>query len=231
MIEPLVLLPEMMCDARMWRAQAEALSAERAVTIAPTHLGASVGEVAAQVLDAAPRKFAMAGLGLGGVVAQEVLRRAPERISRLALIATDALAETPQGAAAREDGIIKARSGRLADAVAELPVCAALAPGVTRPEVQRLVHQMAARLGAEVFVRQSRLMQRRPDQQRALSQLKVPVLVLGGAADTAYPVKRQAFLAELVASARVEVIEAAGHMAPLEAPDAVTGAMRAWLAA
>jgi pimeloyl-ACP methyl ester carboxylesterase len=229
-IEPLILLPEMMCDARMWRAQTEALSLDRAVTVAPTHLGATVGEVAAQVLDHAPRRFALAGLGLGGVVALEVLRRAPERVTRLALIATDALPDTPQGAAAREEGLVTARGGRMSDAVAALPICAALAPGMTRPEVQRVVQDMAARLGVDVLLRQTRLMQRRPDQQRALRLVRVPVLILGGAADTAYPARRQQFLAELVPAAQLEILDEAGHMPTLEAPEVVTEALRRWLA-
>lgn len=230
MIEPLVLLPAMMCDGRLWRAQAEALGRERAVTVAPTHLGATVGEVAAQVLDATPRRFALAGLGLGAVVALEVLRRAPERVARIALLAADALAETPQAAAAREEGIVAAKAGRLADVVRAMPGSAALAPGPARPEVQAMVQRMAADLGAEAFVRQSRLMQRRPDQQRALRQLRAPALILAGAHDTAFPPRRHEFLAELVAPAQLEVIADAGHMAPLETPAAVTEAFRRWLA-
>lgn len=229
MIEPLVLLPAMMCDARLWRAQAEALAAERAVMVVPTHLGASVGEVAQQVLDAAPRRFALAGLGLGGVVAMEVLRRDPGRIARIALMAADALAETPQTAAAREEGIIAAKSGRLDDVIRAMPAHAGLAPGHGRPEVQAVVREMAGRLGADVFVRQSRLMQRRPDQQRTLRQLKVPALLLGGAHDTAFPARRLEFLAELLPTARLELMSDAGHLPPLEAPEAVTGVLQAWL--
>lgn len=231
MIEALILLPAMMCDARLWRAQVEAFARERPVMVAPTHLGATVGEVAAQVLDAAPRRFALAGLGLGGVVAMEVLRRAPERVARIALMAAEALAETPQSAAAREAGIVAAKSGRLSDAVRDMPASAALAPGPGRAGIQALVRDMAAGLGAEAFVRQSRLMQRRPDQQRALRQMKAPALILAGAQDTAFPLKRHEFLAELIASAELQVIEAAGHLPPLEAPEAVTGALRRWLQA
>ena len=227
---PLVLLPAMMCDGRLWRAQAGALWHERAVMIAPTHLGASVGEVAAQVLDAAPRRFALAGLRLGAVVAMEVLRRAPERIAGLALLAADALSEPPQVAAGREEGIVAAKAGRLLDVVRAMPGCAALGSGPLRNEARALVERMAQDLGPEVFVRQSRLMQRRPEQQRALSQLKVPALILAGAQDTALPVKRHEFLAELIGTAELRVIEGAGHVAPLEAPDEVTGAFRDWLA-
>lgn len=231
MIEPLVLLPGMLADARMWRPQAEALALDRAVTVAPTHLGASVGEVAAQVLDAGPRRFALAGHGLGGVVALEVLRRAPERITRLALMAAEALAETPQAAAAREEGIVAAKAGRLGDVLRRLPSFASLAAGARRATVQSLAEDMAADLGPDVFVRQSRLMQRRPDQQRALRQLRVPVLVLAGGQDDAFPVKRHEFLAELIPSAALTVIAEAGHMAPLEAPGPVIEAMRRWMLA
>ena len=227
---PLVLLPAMMCDGRLWRAQAEALGHGRAVMVAPTHLGASVGEVAAQVLDAAPRRFALAGLGLGAVVALEVLRRAPERIGRLALMSADALSEPPQVAAAREEGIVAAKAGRLLDVVRTMPGCAALGNGPLRNEARALVERMALDLGPEVFVRQSRLMQRRPDQQRALSQLKVPALILAGSQDTALPVRRHEFLAELIGTAELRVIEGAGHMAPLETPGEVTGALGRLLA-
>ncbi len=229
MTEPLVLLPAMMCDARMWITQVAALSRDRAVIVAPTHLGASVGEVAAQVLEASPRRFALAGLGLGGVVAMEVLRRAPERVTRIALMATEALAETPQSAAMREEGIVAVKGGRLADVVRTMPATAALAPGPYRPDVQALVQQMAADLGPDVYVRQSRLMQRRPDQQRALRQLRAPALILAGAHDTAFPVRRHEVIAELIVSADLEVIENAGHLAPLEAPEAVTRALGRWL--
>jgi pimeloyl-ACP methyl ester carboxylesterase len=231
MIEPLVFLPAMMCDARMWRLQAEAFAHERAVMIAPTHLGASVGEVAAQVLDAAPRRFALAGLGLGGVVAMEVLRRAPERLTRIALIATVAVAETPQNAAAREAGIVAAKAGRLAEAVRALPAWTSLAPGPMRGRTLDLLNEMAEDLGPDVFVRQSRLLQRRPDQQRALRLSKAPAMIVAGEHDAAYPVKQHKFIADLMPSAWLEVIPGAGHMLPLEAPKALALAIERWLRA
>lgn len=229
MRDPLLLLPGMLCDARFWRAQVESLTAGGLVAVAPTHLGATVGEVAAQVLAAAPRRFALAGHGLGAVVALEILRRAPERVARIALMAAEALAETPLSAAAREEGIVAAKAGRLADVVRALPSWAALAPGPRRAAVQATVLRMAEDLGAEVFVRQSRLMQRRPDQQRALRHLKVPALILAGAQDSATPPRRQEFLAELIATAELVVVDGAGHLPPLEAPEAVNAALARWL--
>lgn len=230
-MEALVLLPEMMCDIRMWQLQIDQFSKERSVILAPTHLGASVGEVAAQVLDTTPRRFAIAGLGLGGVVAMEVLRRAPERVTRIALMATDALAETPQAAAAREESVIAAKAGRLSEAVAKLPTYEALAPGLARPEIQKLVQDMAQHHGAEAFVRQTRLMQRRPDQQRALRQFQGPILIVGGKEDSIYPEKRLSFLAELAPSARLEILENAGHLPPLEASDRTNELLQNWLTA
>ena len=113
MAEPLVLLPGMMCDARLFGPQIAELSAEMAVTVAPVTRGERIEEIASGLLDLLPKRFALAGLSMGGIVAMELLRRAPDRITRIALMGTNPLAETPVIAAAREPQIVKVRSGRL----------------------------------------------------------------------------------------------------------------------
>ena len=113
MNEPLVLIPGLMADARAFAAQLTVLSRERAVMVAPAMLGERVEEMASHLLDQLPRRFALAGHGLGGILAMELLRRAPDRVMRIALLDTQPLAETPQDAAAREMLIVKARAGRL----------------------------------------------------------------------------------------------------------------------
>ncbi|NIY96619.1 alpha/beta fold hydrolase [Salipiger sp. HF18] len=231
MAEPLVLLPDLMCDARLFGPQIADLSREIAVTVAPVSSGERVEEVASALLDVLPRRFALAGLGLGGMVAMELQRRAPDRVARLMLISTTPLAETPQQAAELDPLIIKARTGRLREAVRALRPVDSLAPGPFRMEIQAMVDEMAEGLGVEVFTRQIRVLQRRRDQQSALRKLRVPVTVLCGAHDITLPVKRHAFLAELIPGARLEVIEDAGHLPPLEAPDAVSDAIRGWLQA
>lgn len=230
MAEAVVLLPGMMCDARLYAPQLAALSRDHAVTVAPITRGERVEEIASGLLDVLPGRFALAGLSMGGIVAMELLRRAPDRITRLALMDTNALPETPQSAAQYEPLIIAARAGRVDEAVAQMVHPEVLAPGPGRMRVLDVVRQMASDMGAEVFVRQARALQRRRDYQAELRRCKVPTLVLCGAHDALTPVKRHRFMAELIGHAQLCVLEDAGHLPTLEAPDAVTGALRDWLA-
>lgn len=229
MRDPLVLLPAMMCDARVFLPQLISLSAERAVMVAPVTKGERIEEIASDLLGQLPAKFALAGLGLGGVVGLELLRRAPERITRLALMATSPLPESPAFAVTREPRIVAARSGRLADCIREELPATALGPGPLRSMVLAQVMAMGLSLGPEVFVRQSRAMQRRKDQQAILRRLRQPVLILCGQYDTLIPVKRHEVMAELIPFSRLEVIAGAGALPTLEQPEAVTTALRDWL--
>ncbi|NOD77420.1 MULTISPECIES: alpha/beta fold hydrolase [unclassified Ruegeria] len=229
MIEPLVFLPGLMCDARLFRPQIELLSRARSVTVAPVSGGERIEEIASGLLDQLPLRFALAGHSMGGVVALELVRRAPERISRLCLMATDAQADTPQMAASREDLIIGAQGGRLEEMMRKLVGSDALAPGPRRIPILNDLLAMAEGLGAEVFVRQMRALQRRPDQQAALRKIKVPTLVLCGAHDTLAPVRRHSFMADLIPEAEMLVLQNAGHLLTLEAPDHVNEALQTWL--
>ena len=231
MSEALVLLPGEMCDARLFAPVLPVLSAERAVTIAPIWLGERVEEIASALLPQLPQRFALAGAGLGGVVAMELLRRAPERVMRIALMSASPLAETPQVAAERDVWIARARAGRLDEAVAAMFPPDVFAPGPGRMQAQARLSEMARDLGAEVFVRASRAMQRRRDQQATLRRCRVPALVLCGAEDPVLPVKRHSFLAELIPGAQLSVIEGAGHLPLLEAPLAVADALGGWMRA
>ncbi len=229
MAEPLVLLPGMMCDARLFAAQTTAFSASRAVHIAPVTEGETITEIAEVALAGAPERFALAGLSMGGIVAMEMVRLAPERISRLALMDTNPLPETPEAAALREPQIAGARAGRLEDVMRDEMKPRYLAPGHGRIEVMRVVMEMARALGADVFVRQSRALQRRPDAQGVLRGVTVPTLILCGRHDALCPVRRHEFMQGLVPGSVLEVIEDAGHLPTLEQPEATTAALDRWL--
>ncbi|HBS50698.1 MAG TPA: alpha/beta hydrolase [Rhodobacteraceae bacterium] len=230
MTEPLVLLPGMMCDASLFQPQITALSRERAVTVAPITGGERIEEIASGLLDQLPQRFALAGLSMGGIVAMELLRRAPDRITRLCLMDTTPLDEPPKFAAQREPLIVRARAGRLDEALREALPGEVLAPGPRRLEILDLVQEMGLALGPQVFERQSRALQRRRDQQSTLRKCKVPTMVLCGEEDRLTPLKRHSFMAELIPNAELRVIEAAGHLPTLEQPEAVTQALREWLA-
>lgn len=230
MAEPLVLLPGMMCDARLFGPQIAELSADTCVMVAPITQGERIEEIASNLLDQLPARFALAGLSMGGIVAMELLRRAPDRVTRLALMDTNPLAETPQAAAMREPQIVGVRAGRLAEVMRDEMKPNYLAPSLHRGEVLDLVMDMALALGPEVFVRQSRALQRRRDQQGTLRKIKVPTLVMCGAHDALCPVKRHEFMAELIPYAELRVLPDAGHLPTLESPDETTAALRAWMA-
>lgn len=229
MAEALVLLPGMMCDARLFGPQIAELSADTAVMTAPVTQGERIEEIASKLLDLLPKRFALAGLSMGGIVAMEVMRRAPDRVTRIALMDTNPLPETPVIAANREPQIVKARSGRMLEVMREEMKPNYLAPGPQRADVLDLVMDMAERLGPEVFIRQSRALQRRKDQQATLAKCKVPALVLCGAHDALCPIKRHEFMAELIPNAELVVLENAGHMPTLEQPDQTTDALRRWM--
>lgn len=226
--DPLIFLPGFMCDARLYWHQIIAFSADRAVIAAPL-AGATVEEMAERVLAVAPPRFSLVGHWLGGLVAMEMTRRVPERVSGLGLIDVSPLAETPAQAAGREPRIVRARTGRLDEVMLEEIPAAALAPGAGRAEVQAMLLEMAGTLGPELFTSQSRALMRRPDQQRALRNLRVRTLLICGEYDTICPPRRHEFLAELMPQARFRLIPGAGHLAPLEQPLLVSEALRDWL--
>jgi pimeloyl-ACP methyl ester carboxylesterase len=229
MREPLVFLPGVMCDARVFAPQLAALSRETLVSVAPVTQGERIEEIASGLLDLLPRRFAVAGLAMGGIVAMELLRRAPERITRIALMDTNSLAETPQSAAAYEPLIIKLRSGRLDEAVDGMMPPDSLAPGPGRAALLAELRNMAEDTGQAPIIRQMRALQRRRDYQAVLRRCKVPALVLCGIHDGLTPVKRHSFMAALIPYAQLQVIEGAGHLPTLEAPDATTEALLGWL--
>ncbi|MDP5216839.1 alpha/beta hydrolase [Ruegeria sp. 2205SS24-7] len=230
MTEPLVFLTGLMCDARVFSAQFLDLSSDRAVTVAPTSMGERVEQIASDLLDQLPHRFALAGHSMGAIIAMEIYRRAPDRVARLCLISTDSFADTPQIAAAREPLIVGARSGRLDVVMREALPPEVLAEGPIRAEIYEFIQAMSARQGPEVFVRQMRALQRRPDQQATLRKISVPTLVLCGAQDTLTPVKRHVFMSELIPTATLRILEDAGHFPMLETPTLTTEALREWLA-
>lgn len=229
MTEPLVLVPPMLCDARVYWHQIVTLSSEIPVTFFPLTGGERIEEMASELLTASPGKFALAGCGLGGMVAMEVVRRAPERVTRLALMDTNSQADTPEIASGREPFIIAARSGRMDDVIRHEMNPAYLAPGPERMKIIQTVSEMARGLGAEAYVRQSRAMQRRKDQQATFRKIKQPALVICGEHDGLNPVRRHEFMAELIPYAKLEIIEGAGQLPSLEQPEILSDVLRTWM--
>lgn len=230
-VDPLVLLPPILCDARAFGAQLAGLSPEGAIMYAPTCQGERVEEIASQILGYAPSRFALAGQAMGATVALEIIRRAPDRVSKLALISATVHGERPEGASAIEPRIVAARSGRFDEVIGQELNPSWLAQSSPRAEITQLVTDMAWNQGPDAYVKQARAMQRRRDQQPTLSQITQPTWVICGAEDSLLPVIRHEFIAEMIPNATLKVVEGAGHLPTLEQPDQMNDLLRAFLKA
>ena len=229
MRDPILFIPGLMQDARAFLPQIVALGPRHAAQIYLPVLD-TVERMSEDALRQAPARFTVVGHGLGGDVALDILRRAPDRVVRMVLLATDPLAEAPQIAALREGRMVAAQAGRLKQAIAEDVPPSALADTPDRAAVLALMLDMALGLGEGVYLRQCKALQRRPDQQRTLRRATVPTLFLAGAHDSLLPLRRLEFARDLMPSSALKVIDAAGHLAMLENPDAVTTAIEGFLA-
>ncbi len=230
MIEPIVVLPDMGADASIWRAISEPLSATHPVMVAPMTRAERAEELASDLVTVLPQRFALAGHGLGTVVALELLRRAGNRVTRVALISAYPLAEPPETAAAREARIIAAATGRLGDAIHDEIGTWGFAPDPAKVSHRQTLQRVAEGLGPDVFRRQSRLLQRRRDQQATLAAIRQPTLVACGAHDVIAPPRRHEWLAEMIRGSDYRVFEDAGHVPVLEVPELLLSALRDWLA-
>ena len=226
---PVLFLPGMMCDARLFGPQLADLSRDRAVMVASIAGADDVGALAEAVLAAAPSRFALVGLSMGGIVAMEVARRAPGRVERMALMDTSHLPESDRAAALRRSQMEAVREGGLREVMAERLFPSYLAPGSERPDLLALVLDMAQAFGPAAFERQARALMTRPDQAETLRGLSAPTLLLCGRHDALCPVARHEAMAALLPDARLSVVEEAGHLPTLEAPEITTRALRDFL--
>lgn len=227
---PLLLIPGMMCDARMWGGIPSALHPCEVAHFLPT--GAeTMAELAAQALRDAPPRFALAGLSMGGIVAMEILARAPERVERVALLDTNPRAELPEVRARRGPQIARALTGGLRAVVRDEMKPNYLARGPGKRAILDLCMDMALSLGPEVFARQSLALRDRPDRQATLARYTGPALVLMGAEDRLCPRDRHELMQALMPQSRLVVVEGAGHLPTLERPVETAAALRDWLAA
>lgn len=224
---PLLLLPGMMCDARLFAPQIAALPGK--ILIGDISGQDSIAAIARAVLATAPPRFALAGLSMGGIVAMQIAAEAPERVARLCLMDTNPLAETEAARARRAPQIAAAKAGNMVAVMRDEMKPNYLTDGPHRAQILDLCMQMAVDLGAEVFIRQSIALRDRPDQQDTLRALRMPALVLCGREDALCPIARHTLMHDLIAGSTLTIIDGAGHLPTLEQPEHTTAALARWL--
>lgn len=224
----LVLLPGLTNDARLWQPVAVMLADVAEGAHGDLTNGETMAEVAADVLAHAPARFALAGMSMGGYCALEIVRLAPERVMALALVDTSARPDGADAKANREKQIDRARDDYPA-LVEELLAKWMHASRLHDPQVAGVARAMALAAGPEVFARQQRAIMSRNDSRDLLPVIRVPALVVYGRDDAVLPFEVHQEMATGIPGAGLSVIEACGHLAPLERPAEVAAAMRDWI--
>jgi pimeloyl-ACP methyl ester carboxylesterase len=227
---PLVLIPGLLCNAQLWQSQVENLADIADIWIADHTRSNTMAGVARDVLADAPfASFALAGLSMGGYIALEIMRQAPQRVARLALLDTAARAELPEQTQTRMNFIAWAEHGQF-DRVTEV-----LLPLLTHPSRQGeraltdTIKSMARNIGKDAFIRQEHAIMSRANSLALLAAIASPTMVLCGRQDALTPLARHEEIAAGVKGARLEVIEECGHLSTLEKPAEVNSALRRWL--
>ena len=233
MTEPLptLLVPGLLASARLYAPQLPALWQFGPVMVADHRRDDNIAAIARRILNHAPPRFSLVGLSMGGYIAFELLRQAPARIARVALLDTSARADAAEQTLRRAELIELARSGRF-DEIADLAY-----PGLVHPDrladqaLRATVRSMAQDTGAEAFIRQQTAIINRCDSRADLAAIGCPTLVLVGDADQLTPPERAREIAAGIRGARLIEVPASGHASTLEQPERVTAALVAWLAA
>lgn len=225
--ESLLLVPGLLGDEALWRHQIDSLGDVADVAVADVAGADTMPGMASAILERAPERFALAGLSMGGYVVLEIMRQAPDRVSRLALVATTARADTPEQVRRRRGLIALTRMGQFRGVTPRL-----LPTLIHRAEDKPLataIMDMAARVGRDAYVRQQTAIIDRKDGRADLAAIRCPTLVLCGRQDAIAPVALHEEMAAAIPGASLVIVEDAGHLVPMEQPHAVSAVFRYWL--
>lgn len=226
---PILLVPGLVSSPRIYAPVMPALWRFGPVTVANHIRDDNMGAIARRILAEAPPRFALAGHSMGGYISFEIMRQAPERVAKLALINTQARPDTPEASERRRAMMARARGGQY------LAVLDELFPGFVHPSRQgdavlrQLIHDMGKDVGAEGFVRQQTAMIGRVDSRPSLAWIKCPTLVLTGDTDNTIPNALSKEMADGIHGAKLVILDNCGHLPQPEQPAATAAALVEWL--
>jgi pimeloyl-ACP methyl ester carboxylesterase len=226
---PILLVPGLGGSPRIYAPVAPALWRLGPVTVANHIRDDNMGAIARRILAEAPPRFALAGHSMGGYIAFEIMRQAPERVAKLALINTQARPDTPEATARRRGQMARALSGEYHAVLDEL------FPGFVHPSrrddaaLRQLAHDMGDDIGPEAFVRQQTAVIGRPDSRPSLAWIRCPTLVLSGDQDNTIPNSLSMEMAGGIPDAKLKILQNCGHLPQVEQPQATADALVEWL--
>jgi pimeloyl-ACP methyl ester carboxylesterase len=225
-----VFVPGLLCDRQLWQAQLDALAGSADTWVADVTRDDSVAGMAAHVLGESPfQRFALAGLSMGGYVAMEIMRQAPQRVTRLALLDTQARADTPEATERRLALMDLARRGQFAEVPDRLMPLFLHASRLHDTRVTGIVRSMASNVGEAAFLRQQEAIMQRPDSRESLRRIACPTLVLCGEHDLLTPLDRHEEMTQLIPGAKLVVVRGSGHLPTIEKPEETSRALAGWL--
>ena len=222
----LILLPGMMCDARLFAAQIAVLQESMRISVPLPVSAPNMVQLAAEVLADAPDRFALGGVSMGGILAMEIIRQAPQRVTHLALIDTNPFAERDEVKARRTPQMDAARDGRLAAVMRDEMKPSYFTHRADNADLLDLTMAMATDLGPDAFIAQSLALRDRPDYEATLRHVNCSTLILCGRHDQLCPVERHDAMQAMIPHARLCIVEDAGHLPTIETPDIVTTALQ-----
>lgn len=228
-MENLVLLNGLLTDQRLWHNQIKVLEPHTKILVPNLTTQTSIRDLAKYVLNLAPEKFALAGFSMGGYVALEIMKMAPERITKLALINTQCREDDEERKTYRQSLIDLTEKGKFKG------VTPRLLPRLMHPKQTRnqhlidLIMDMATTIGKDGFINQQHAIIGRKDKSTILKKIKIPTLLIGGTDDQLTPPDRLKEMAEKIKNSRLEILDECGHLSPLEKPNQVNQLMKAWL--
>ena len=228
---PLLLLSGLLCDGALWQHQIRFLEGSAACHVADTARHDRIDKIAKDVLAGAPPQFAMAGLSMGGYVALEIMRQAPERVLKLCLLDTSARADTTEQRERRRLLLAMAEKGQFKGVTPRLLPMLIHPDRLTDIDLTDIITTMAERMGRDAFRNQQTAIMNRIDSRASLKNIHCPVQIIGGQQDALTPPDILREIAAGIPQARLDLIESCGHLSPLEKPDEVNVLIRRWLAA
>ena len=227
---PFLLVPGLNCDARVYAGVAQALWPFGPVTVANHQSGESIAAIATAILADAPPKFALIGFSMGGYIAFEIIRQAPDRVLKLGLLDTTARPDTEESITNRRRMIALAQKGRFIDAIEQTFPRSVHAENASNSDLYAIHRGMAEANGPQIYEQQQEAIISRPDSRPTLATIKVPTVIVVGEGDQITPPDAAREMHEGIAGSKLVVVPRGGHLALLENPDVVHTALREWAA-